>query len=316
MVRPLPDSLDGLACAQQGLLTRPQILAVPGVTQYDLDDWLEAGVLLGEHRGVYRLAGAPRTKQQIAMGAVLRSGRGAVLADEWVLGLVGLEGFGMRGAPRVAITRERRVTGVAFDVVRTCLDASHVTVVDGIPAMTPLRAFVGASARHRARQMRVGYDDGRRKGLLDEASLRALAVELGQVPGAAETRRLLGTGFAAHDSEGERSVPSLFRPGDPVLTPQVWVEACGRWYRLDFGLLIARMGLEYHGEAHHSIDVDLEADAQRDLDLRTRDVELVHLRKAHLRTPERTRRRILAIAEARIRSGVQPLVPELPPWLR
>lgn len=309
----LTPEADALAAAQHGIVTRPDLLALPDVDRHVIDGWLRAGILISLWPGVYRVVGCPLTRVAAHYAAVRRAGVGAVAADESALGLGEVEGFGVPKRPRIAVEPERRVTGVSFVVCRTPL-ASPPQCLDGVPAMGYERALIGASPRRTPAQVRAAYDDLRRRRELDQDLLHHLAVSLGQVPGAPVMRGLLRSGFQAQESEGERSLALIFRPEDPPLHPQVWVEVEGRWYRLDLAILITRLNLEYDGEDHHTIDGDRHRDAERDLALESIDVRTLRITTPHLRAPERTRQRVLAVHRKRLAAGYPPLVPLTPPF--
>lgn len=85
---------------------------------------------------------------------------------------------------------------------------------------------------------------------------------------------------------------------------------CGnRAYRLDFAFLDARLCLEYDGRKDHERDADRFRDGERDLALAELDIQTLRVSARMLRTPARTRRRILAVRSQRLALGLPPIVP-------
>ncbi|HVM13086.1 MAG TPA: hypothetical protein VM287_01990 [Egibacteraceae bacterium] len=178
-----------------------------------------------------------------------------------------------------------------------------------MPTITVTRSLIDVAATQPAKSVRVAYDSGRRAKAttLDELTARASA--LGRVHGAAQMRRLIATGQLRCESEGERDLDRLWRPGDPRPEAQVTVALRSRHYRLDFAYLDARLCLEYDGRDYH----EPHQDHDRDLALAELDIQTLRIDSRMLRTPEHTRRRILAVRQQRLGLGLPPIVPSPPP---
>ena len=69
--------LNRLAAGQHSLAHRKQALDL-GMTARQIDERVASGLLVPEHRGVYRLAGAPRSGEQVILAACLAAGNGSV----------------------------------------------------------------------------------------------------------------------------------------------------------------------------------------------------------------------------------------------
>lgn len=152
-------------------------------------------------------------------------------------------------------------------MIRSPVPPEDQATVDDLPTLTVTRSLIDVCPRYPAKSVRVAYDDARRRGgtSLDELTRRATG--LGRVRGAPAMRRLLATGDLLLESEGERALNRLWRPGDPKPEPQVWVVYRSRRYRLDFAFLDASLCLEYDGREYHERALDRYRDYDRDLAL-------------------------------------------------
>jgi very-short-patch-repair endonuclease len=91
-----------------------------------------------------------------------------------------------------------------------------------------------------------------------------------------------------------------------------WVCHRARWYRLDFAFVEVRLALEYDGDGHEHTR---EQDADRDLAMKELQIDTIRVTKSMMRDPDDLRRRILKVHADRSRLGLDPLIPQTPPWL-
>lgn len=101
-----------------------------------------------------------------------------------------------------------------------------------------------------------------------------------------------------HESEGERTLATLFAGYDPPLEAQVWITPR---IRVDFCWQDISMILEYNGERRHSLRQDQEDDRRRDHELNALGYHVEHVRNADLANPVALRARILAVRHALLR---------------
>src|SRR5437660_7487027 len=116
-------ALASLAERQHGLVTRAQARE-EGFSKREIESRLEAGLWETLHRGVYRLAGSPRTWEQAVMGACLAAGAVAshrTAAAVWALPLAA-------GDIEVTIAQSRR-TRLRGAVVHRATDLEPVDCV-------------------------------------------------------------------------------------------------------------------------------------------------------------------------------------------
>lgn len=146
-----------LAAKQHGLFTRRQALAAAG--RGLIEQRLEAGRWRRVHRGVYRLTGAPQTREQAILAACLAAGPFALASHSIAAELWRLPGF--EGGPiEISVPRGRwpRLPNV---VIHT---SAHLTKRDGtvigvIPVTSPARTLSDLAA---------SVEEGR----LEEATMR------------------------------------------------------------------------------------------------------------------------------------------------
>jgi hypothetical protein len=301
-----------LLCENAAATTSRADLIALGYEPSQVDWWLRSGAFEQCELGQWRLAGSePTLKQQLAT-RLWRAGPGARIAGPLRLAVAGLSGFVLDDQwDHIAVPPGRRVRGVDFRVVRTPLPAEdHDRVLD-LPAVTVARGLIGASATAASARIRVAHDDAKRRKLIADGEFAERAGALGRAYGAPQARRIAGGRTLRMESEPERNLFSVFRPGDPVPDEQVWVCWRGRWFRLDFGFRAARLALEYDGEDHAE---RREEDADRDLALAELHVQTLRITKTMMVDPADVRRRILAVYEHRMTLGLAPLPVVEPPW--
>ncbi len=312
-MRVLPRPAAELAAANHGFVSRAELLEQAGLTKSQIDKLVNAGALIVDSRGNYRVPGAPVTRRQQLLAATRRAA--APAADESTLGLHHAQGFDLVPPFTVAVPPSRRLRTGDLRFVQVVLREEDVETYEGIPSMTVERACINLAARARLARMRVAMHDLRRRGELDVRLLRRRLTALWGDPGARQMREWLDSGALLHESNAEARLDRIWRPGDPRPTPQVWVFAEGRYYRLDFAFLDSRLAPEYDGEAAHGGEANRHRDAQRTLALAAIDVERLAITAPMLRDPAGLREQILAVHRRRLGLGLAPLVPvAAPPW--
>lgn len=308
----LPDDVRTATSARYSLVSRRQLLEL-GYAGSSIDRWIADGLLVRRSRGHYLVGGATIEAAGRLVTALDRCGDGARIGGPWACGLHGLEGFDLSGNDHVIIDPRRRVTGVSFTVVRSPVPPVDQATVDDLPTLTVTRSLIDIAPTHPAKKVRVAFDSARRSGLTSLDELTQRATELGRVRGAPEMRRIIASGLLRMESEGERQLHGLWLPGDPKPEPQVWVFYRSRLYRLDFAFLDARLCLEYDGRDYHERALDRYRDYDRDLALAELRIQTLRISARMLRTPERTRRQILAVRQNRLQLGLPPIAPATPP---
>lgn len=221
---------------------------------------------------VYAVSGTPETWERRAFSAVLWGGGGAVVSGRSAGALWGFPGL-ERGRVEISLERGRRARA-GIVVRRVLLDASDVTVLDGLPITTAARTLADIAGSVDARTFDASFHHCLHSRLTDLPTLRDIS------------HRRCGPGFPGADrlrqaidaySENGRPAASPLEArcarllaGSPLPPPerQHEVVAAGRRRRLDFAWPRARVALEVDGYRWHSSRRAWESDRARIRDLR------------------------------------------------
>ena len=290
--------------ARHSVITRRELLRL-GHSPGTITGWIKRGYLEIQAVGVYRIPGASETKTSIHYAALMRGRAHARLGGPSALGLLHIDGFDLDDPPFVVIPAHRFLQNVSFDWLAADVPTRQRASISDLPSVRPLRALVEAAGLVKAKRVRVAFDDLRLRGLATPSRLREHAESLvGTVPGAEVALDLLRSGALLKESEGERTLASIFLPEDPQPVWQVWVLPN---VRVDAFFPEACLAIEYQGERHHTLEADRAADVARAARLRAEaGIELIECRKGDLADPTTLRRRILEYRADRISSGVEP----------
>jgi hypothetical protein len=250
-------TFDRLARRQHGLVTSRQ-LGELGWTRSKQYQVVRRGRLVEVRRGVYRPVGAPVTREQAWLAAVLASALAAVLSHLSAAMLWGLRGFPEPEAiDLLAVGKVRaRMPGVRGHRTES-LPADHTTVYRAIPVTTVERTLVDVCGAVPARTLRSAVNDGLRRSLV---TIPRLARTVDEVPRSGrrkivpmvELLRMLVPGYDAGDSDPEVDlVELLVSAGLPRPQQQVKVLAEGHVHYVDVGWPAVRCGFEYDSEEFH-----------------------------------------------------------------
>ena len=254
-----------LAAERHGMLIRSQALA-EGLTVDEARDRREAGLLIAEHRGVYRHAAVPLTWQGRVAGAVLAGGEGAVASHRTAARLHGFSGV-PRWRPEVttSATDLPRATGVHFHRTNL-LDPLDVCTVDAIPCTRRPRTLLDLGGVLPFELVHPIIEDAVIRKLVTRYELVAVLERVGGRGrrGTATLRATLREQLPANlESELERRLLRLLPP-DHGLIPQYELRCVdGRRVRLDFGDPERRIAVEGNGHRWHGTSKQLRADMAR-----------------------------------------------------
>jgi hypothetical protein len=262
--------LDRLGGRQQGLLTTWQLLAA-GWTHGRIRRAVEAGSLIPYRHGVYRVRGAPVTRHQAWLAAVLGCRCDAVLAFATASTAWGFRWFAEDDRIHVlregtAYTRQPGVIGH-----RTLsLPAHDRTRLLQIPITTAERTFVDRCGDLPGKLLGLAGDDLVRRRLLVLPRL-VRCVEQIPVSGRrriAPVRPFLAARVEGYDpggSEPELDVGRVLVRArvEPMPVQQFRVTVEGHQYRLDYAWPHVRHYLEYQGIDVHGQPSSLHADSER-----------------------------------------------------
>lgn len=107
-----------------------------------------------------------------------------------------------------------------------------------------MRGFPSTVGTTSPSRIRAAHDDAKRKKLLRDGEFESGAIALGRASGGPQARAIARGGALRKESEQERSLFAIVRPGDATPEEQVWVCWRGAWYRLDFAFRGPRLALE------------------------------------------------------------------------
>jgi very-short-patch-repair endonuclease len=260
-------ALAEIAGRQHGVVTRTQLLDA-GLTIAELKHRLAIGVLLREHRGVYRVGHRAPSAEARYLAAVLACGRGALLSGRAAAHLLGL----LKGQPpraEVTTRTERRVPGVVTRRERGA-DSRDAIAWRGIPVTTVATTLVDiASVLDVETLARACHEAGVRHGTTP-AHVDAVLARRSNAKGAAKLRRILHGDVRVTLSGLERRFLDLIRDAGLAL-PQTNRPAGGR--RVDCRWPERRLTVELDSYRYHRSRHAWELDRRREREARRRGDE-------------------------------------------
>jgi very-short-patch-repair endonuclease len=142
-VRTVEEKLARIASRAHGVVTREELLRA-GISVGEIKRRLRTGLLLREHRGVYRVGHRAPSVEARYLAAVRACGDGALLSGRAAAHLLGVL-KGTAPPPEVTTPTERRVPGVNTHHCRR-LDPRDATSWRGIPVTTVARTLTDLAA--------------------------------------------------------------------------------------------------------------------------------------------------------------------------
>jgi hypothetical protein len=177
-----------IASSQHGVVTRAQLLSA-GLTTHEIRHRVDAGALLREHWGVYRVGHRAPSVEARYLAAVLACGEDARLSGRAAAHLLGL----LKGrAPKAEVTapRQRCVPGVR--VRRAQLDRADRAIHRGIPVTAVPRTLIDLAADLSLDALaRACHEAGVRYRMTPAHLAAALARRPRNTPGAPKLRRIV-----------------------------------------------------------------------------------------------------------------------------
>lgn len=261
---PLDPRASRLATAQEGVVSRPQLLTL-GMSEGEVDGIVQRGLLEVAQRGVYRVPGSPETTPQNAMAAALRCAPSARIAGELALDLMGVPES--RGSEQFHVLTHpgRRVRNVGFPHYTDPLPDRYRARVGRIPIVCgPLAVLEAIRDVPDDRALSI-VDACRWANIAYTEDLLELADGLVRHPGAATVRRLARTGSITSESPGERGLEAALTGSGIPFEQQVWLAPD---IRVDFLIRPALLVIEYAGRRHHTDPRDRARDAGRERRIR------------------------------------------------
>ena len=262
-------ALDRTAARQHGLVTKAQLTEL-GAGRGLIRSHVATGRLERLRTGVYRVGGAPMSREQAVMAAVLEAGPGVVVSHHTAAWLWGLRGFAMGDRIDLMTLRERpRTRGVRGHTTAHLPDSDR-TRLRGIPVTTAERSLVDASGAVHPWVLRRVIDDGVRRKILSYRKLERCFADVpvsGRRPSQAmrEALKRRPSNFDPGGSAAELGVLEVLIDGgvDPLPEQQFRVEIEGRRYRLDFAWPATYHAIEFDHSGFHDNPSSFHDDRER-----------------------------------------------------
>jgi len=270
--RTVDERIAQLAGAQHGVVTRRQLLDV-GVSRAQIERRLQAGALLSEHRGVYRVGHRAPSIEAAYLAAVLACGSGAVLSGRAAAHLLRL----LKGAPprpEVTAPTDRRVAGIETRRSRGGIDPLETTVFRRVPTTNAARTLVDLAATLSPAGLARACHEA---GVLHRTSPAGVEAVLRRTPnsaGAGRLRRVMRGEVHTVLSGLERRFLELVRAAGLPL-PETNRPAGGR--RVDCHWPEQRLTVELDGYRYHNSRHSWEQDRHRERQARARGDEFRRL---------------------------------------
>ena len=204
-MRPIEASvvLDELAARSFGIITRTALLDA-GWSQSRIERGVASAALVRVAAGVYRVRGAPWTRQASRHAAVAIAGAGAVLARWSAAETLGFADA-RPGPHQLLVPHGRRGTAEAPElavVTRTRrLDPADLTEVAGIPTTAAARTLLDLARDVDVPRLAELSSEAIRRADLELAALEAVLDRSPKIPG----RRRLGQAIELLSDDGHRS---------------------------------------------------------------------------------------------------------------
>ena len=257
-----------LARRQQGIVTLAQAMDA-GLTKRQIGARLSSGGWRRLRRGVFALAGAPSTFEQVVSAAILGTSTPAWAARSTAAKLFGLP-FAWSGTIELTTrpTARTRIPGVR--VYRSMqLPSTDLDRWRGIPVTSPARTLVDLSSSLTVGEFGQLMDDAERRGLCRAESVARCVERLSGAPGRhlSTVRSALALrlpGYGAGDSVLEqRALQALIDAGLPPPVRHHRVAFDGVEYEVDLAYPEWRIAVELLGYRYHGSRSAFDADSAR-----------------------------------------------------
>src|SRR4051794_22022616 len=253
-----------IASRQHGVVTRAQLIAV-GVSPSSIDRRIERGLLIRQHRGVYRVGHTAPSTVATYMAAVLAAGEGAVLAGRAAGHLMKL----LKGsAPPAAVIAptERRVEGRSVRRERN-IAPGDTMVWNGIPTTTIARTLVDLAAELNEHALGRACHEATVLYRTQPEDVEAVLARRPNAKGATVLRRILRGDTRVTLSKLERRFLEVLEENGLEL-PDTNTRVGGRY--VDCRWPQRRLTVELDGYRYHSSRHAWEQDRKRERQARAR----------------------------------------------
>jgi very-short-patch-repair endonuclease len=267
-----------LATRQHGVVARWQLLAM-GLTRTEIETRLARGTLIAVHRAVYAVGHTKLTAAGRWMAAVLAAGDGAVLSHADAAALHALRTM-PTGAIHVTAAGKRRIPGVRVHL--DALPRTERTVCDAIAVTTVERTVADLAVTLTGQRLRTVIEAAMRRGVIDFATLGALAGRRYGRAGAPTLRAVLAELVDEApwtQSDLERDFLELTRA---ACLPEPRANVVVEGFVVDFHWPVQRVVVETDGYAFHRGRRSFEDDRRKDARLQAAGWRVLRITRSRL----------------------------------
>jgi hypothetical protein len=268
--RTVEHRLAEIAGKQHGLVTRDQ-LTHAGISRNEVSRRVESGVLIREHRGVYRVGHRAPSMEALYLAAVMACGEGALLSGRAAGHLHRLL-KGKAPPPEVTAPSERRVKGVITHRARAN-GGNNGTKVRGIPVTSVPRTLVNLAGVLELEDLARACHEAGVLHRVTPRHVKAILAARPNSPGAAELRAVMRDDVRVTLSYLERAFLKLLRAASLPL-PVTNRVAGGR--RVDCRWPEHALTAELNSYRFHNSRYAWEQDYRREREARSREDKFRH----------------------------------------
>jgi hypothetical protein len=204
--------LGALARPSHGVVTRAQLVRA-GISRREIERRVESGLLIPEHRGVYRVGHRAPSVEARYLAAVLACGEGAVLSGRAAAHFYGLLN-GPTPAPEVTAPKHRNRSGVLTRWQPAGIHRLDVTTYKRIPITTVPRTVVDLAGVLDSDALARVFHEAAMRHRVTPAHVEVVLARRPNSPGAKVLKEVLRGNTRVLLSQLERAFIALLRDAD------------------------------------------------------------------------------------------------------
>jgi predicted transcriptional regulator of viral defense system len=166
---PTASQIADIARGQHGLVTHAQLLELK-IGRRQIEGWTSTGRLDRVLPGVLRVAGAPKTREQELLGAVLWGGTDSLASHRAAGELWGFDGI-RAARPEITIPISTRKRSAEVVVHQTRSPLTQRRTRRGVPTTTPERTLIDLAGSLSPEQLEIAFESARRDRHVTTASV-------------------------------------------------------------------------------------------------------------------------------------------------
>ncbi|HWC14147.1 MAG TPA: type IV toxin-antitoxin system AbiEi family antitoxin domain-containing protein [Actinomycetota bacterium] len=293
-----------LAAKQFGVISRAQVLCL-GLSPAAITRRISTGRFLRLHRGIYRLPGAPPSRRQTLIAAVLWAGPGSAASHRSAAELWGLD---VKTSHLEISTPRRLESHVVLPHRVDPLPPEDLKIIDGIPCTAIDRTIMDLAAVLDLDSVEDALESALRKRCTSVSRLRFRIARESHRRGVSKLRKLLderSSDGQPTESRFETRLHRLLRDGGLPPLRQLTVWDGGVFVaRVDFCYPEAKVIVEADSYRWHSSKRAWQRDIERRNQLTALGWQIVHITWEDLtRRPQATLTRVRALMQPQLFSS-------------